>query len=807
MNDLRYALRQLAKSPGFTAVAVLTLAIGIGANTAIFSILSALFYRPLPFAAPERLASVVKHFSASDAGQIYIDPPSFFDWTADTNVFQGAALIAHRSANLSTAEHPEHAEGNEVSVGAFDLLGIHPALGRSFLPEDATPGHDHVDHVVILSDAVWRRDFAADPHVVGRQVRLDGVPCLVIGVMPPGFAFPQLSEFWTPRRFDPNEGRGDNWVHAFVRLRDGVTLAQANAHLAGVSRRLEREYPTSNAGVSASLAPFRRLLFGGANPDDFRPTFLVMLGAVGFVLLIACANIASLLLTRATTRQREIAIRAALGASRPSLVRQMLSESALIAFGGGAMGVLVATRALGLFERGVGVLVGGIPYWFAFTVDWRGLLFTAGVAFATTLAVGLLPALRATAADLHDSLREGGRGMGAGARTSRLRGAFVVAEVSLAMVLLVGAGLLIRTVVGLSRVDPGFDAAHAFAASVSLGGARYDSARVRARFLNELARRLEALPGVEAVGAMNLPPLLIARPLGEVLRVEGQDDSLRTTLVSSMAARALRALGIPLREGRAFTPTEDEGASPVVIVNETLARHYWPTTSALGRRIRFGRNPAEPWRTIVGVSRDVRQQPVAAAVRDEVYFPYGQRYSWPSVSLIVRTAGDPMRAVAMVRSELGKADPTIPLYGVLPMREVVRRSFWDRQLYGAMFSVFAIFALLLAAVGVYGVIAYAVTQRTREIGVRLALGAARRDVMRLVVGQGLGLALAGVGVGALGAVGITRVLASLLYGVGPLDPVSFIGTAVVLAGVALLASYLPARRATRVDPMVALRYE
>jgi putative ABC transport system permease protein len=801
LQDIRYALRTLRRSPGFTTVALLTLAIGIGANTAIFTIISALFNRPLPFADPGRLAAIVKHFKPTDAGQIYIDPPSFVAWTADTGVFQGAALIAGGSANFSTTEQPEHVEGNQISVGTFGLLGIQPALGRGFLSDDATPGRDHV---VILSDGLWRRGFAADPHVLGQQVRLDGVPYSVIGVMPPGFAFPYQAEFWTPRAFDPSEGRGNNWVNGLVRLHEGVTVAQANAYLEVVSRRLERQYPTSNTGVGASIAPLRRLLFRGADPGDFRPTFLLMLGAVGFVLLIACSNLAGLLLTRASTRQHEIAIREALGASRRRLIQQLLTESGLVAAGGGALGLLVTMWTLGLFESAVGQNF-DLPYWLAFTIDARALVFTVIMSLGTGMAVGALPALRATRRDVRGALQEGGQGSGArgGARASRLRGSFVIAEVALAMVLLVGAGLLIRTVVGLGRVDPGFDAAHALTARLPFGGPRYSAARARGAFLNDLARRLEALPGVQAVGAANLLPLGTIN--WEGARIEGRDDSSRTTLVSTVAGHYLRAMGIPLLQGRDFTASETELGEPVAIINETMAHRYWPRQSALGRRIRFGTDAS--WRTIVGIFRDAKQGSLQAAVRDQVYIPYGQQYSWSTMSLIARTASDPLQVVGMARAELARLDPNLPLYDVQSLETVVRRSYWDRRLYRSMFSVFASVALFLAAIGIYGVIAYAVAQRTHEIGVRVALGATRRDVMRLVVGQGLGLALAGVGVGALGAIGITRLLASLLYGVGPLDPVSFGGMAVVLAGVALLASYLPARRAARVDPMVALRNE
>jgi len=801
LQDLRYALRTLRRSPGFTTVAVLTLAIGIGANTGIFSLLSAVFYRPLPFADPAELAVIVQRFAPSGNTQVYISPPNFIDWTADTTVFSGAALVADAAANLSAGDEPEHVEGERLSPNTFDLLGVRPALGRSFLADEAIDGRSDV---VILSDMLWRRRFAADPRVVGQTLLMDGTLHTVVGVMPPGFAFPFQAKFWVPFVIDPTADRSSNWPSAVVRLHAGVRLARANAHLATVSRRLEQQYPLSNRGVSARLASLRRLLIGGEDPDELRTTFTIMLGAVGLVLLIVCANLANLLLTRATIRGREIAIRTALGASRRRLVRQLLAESGLLAVGGGALGVLVATWVVALFHLAVAANR-EIPYWIAFAVDWRALLFTAGLSPATGLVIGAAPALRATRPELSSSLQEGARAAGSGARVTRLRSALVISEVGLAMVLLVGAGLLIRTVVGLARVDPGFDAAHAFTAHVALTGPRYATVRGRGAFYNELTRRLEALPGVSAVGAINLIPLTGINYEG--VAVEGRDAASETALVSAVEGHYTRALGIALREGREFTEAEGERGGHVVIINETMARHYWPRESPLGRRIRFGRDPAAPWWTIVGVSPDLKQGSLAATVQHQVYVPYAQRYSAWVLSVIVRTAGDPMSAVAMVRAELARIDPTVVLDDIRPMQAVVRRSYWDRRLYGSMFSIFASVALLLAAIGIYGVMAYSVSQRTHEIGVRIALGAEQRDVLRLVVWQGLGLALAGVAVGALAAAALTQALVSLLFGVGPLDFVSFGGTAMLLAGVAVLASYLPARRATRVDPMVALRYE
>ena len=800
LADLRYALRVLRRSPGFTTVAILTLALGIGANTATFSLMSAVLFRPLPFADPERLASLVKHFQPSDRGQMHLDPPSVVDWTAETTLFEGTALIAGGAMNLSTADRPEHVDGSRITTGTFDLLGVRPVLGRSFFAEEARPGRDHV---VILSDALWRQRFAVDSQVLGRQLLMDGIPYTVIGVMPPGFAFPDQDKFWLPLAFDSGAGRGDNWVTAIVRLRPGVTRARVDAYLATVSRRLQQQYPASNTGVWASVAPLRRVLLGGGDPKEARAILSLMLGAVGLVLLIVCANLANLLLARASARHREIAIRAALGASRRRIVTQLLTETGVVALAGGGLGVLLTLWTLGPFQAAIQAHV-PIPYWMRFTVDWRGLLFTGIVSLATGAAVGALPAFGATRLDLRASLQDGGRaaGAGGGARAGPWRNAFVVAQVAVTMVLLMAAGLLIRTVVGLEKADPGFETAHAFTARVPLGGVRYDSARVRGAFLNEFTRRVEALPGVTAVGAINILPLGFTN--WEGVRVEGREDSSHSALLSSVAGHILPALGVSLREGRGFSETEAELGEPLAVINATMARRYWAGESPLGRRIRFGRGP---WLSIVGVAADIKQGRLEESGHDQVYIPYGKRYSWSTMSIVVRTAGDPSAAVAMVRAELGRMDSTIPLSDVSMMREIVDRSFWQQRLFGSMFSGLAAAALLLAAIGIYGVMAYAVALRTHEIGVRLALGAERADVLRLVLRQGGVLTALGVGVGIVGAWGATRALGSMLYGVGPMDPVSLLATTVLLSGVALLACLLPARRATKVDPMVALRAE
>lgn len=801
LQDLRYALRTLVRSPGFTAVALITLGIGIGANTAVFSILSTLFYRPLPFSEPQHLGAIVKRFGDSPDGQIYLDPPSFMDWTADSSVFEGAALFASGSVNLSAGDHPERVEGTQISAGAFTLLGVRPALGRSFLDEEDLAGSNAV---VVLSDALWKSHFGADPSVLGKPLVIDGNPYTVIGVMPPGFAFPHQSEFWVPLSFDPREGRGNNWVNGFVRLRPGVTTTVANAHLAAVSRQLAEQYPNSNKNVSASVEPLQHLLFGGMDPGSISHIVLLTQGAVGFILLIVCANLTNLLLTRATTRRHELAIRTALGASRSRLARQLLTESGLLAALGGALGILVASWALALATDVVRTRF-GVPPWLEFGIDRRTLLFMLTASVVTGLAIGVAPVWSVLQAELRDALQEAGRTSGPGVRASRIRSGLIVAEVALATILLTGAGLLIRTVVGLSSVDPGFDPAHALALRIPLDGAGYQDASVRGGFFNDVTRRFETLPGVEAVGAINLLPLGTINGDGAV--IDGYGDSARVVLVSSVTGHYLRALGIPPLEGREFTETETERGDLVALVNQTMARHYWPQGSALGHRIRLQRDPPGFWRPVVGVSRDITQGQLQNGRQDQVYIPYGRQYSWSTMSFVVRSRSDPIGLVGMLRAELKLADPTVPVVDVTSMDDLIRRSFGDRRLYASMLSMLASIALLLAAIGIYGVMSYAVVQQTRQLGVRIALGAKPRDVLQLVLGQGLKLAGAGAAVGLLGALIVSRTLQSMLYGVNPVDPVSLVVATSALAAAALLAALLPAWRATRVDPVVALRHE
>ena len=801
LQDLRFAFRTLARSPGFTAVAIATLAVGIGANTAVFSILSTLFYRPLPFSEPHRLAALVKHFTTSPGTQLFIDPPSFFDWMADSSLFEGGALVATGPVTIRAGDQAQRVEGSQISAATFTLLGVRPVLGRTFFPEEEDAGNSDV---VILSDALWRQRFGADKQVLGSNLVLGDRPYTVIGVMAPGFAFPHESALWIPLSVDPLVGRGNNWVTGFVRLRPGVTTGAANAHLAVVSRRLGELYPESNKDVTASLAPMQHLLLGGMDPAALSNILLLMQAAVVLVLLIVCANLTNLLLTRGTARQHEMAIRSALGASRSRLSRQLLTESALLGLLGGVMGLLVAKGALGLFSNVLRTKF-AIPDWLPFVIDWRVLVFILLASLITGLVVGVGPALSIPEQELRSVLQQTGRSFGGGLRVNRMRAGLILGEVALATILTAGAGLLIRTVLGLSRVDTGFDRAHTLTLRIPLEGERFQTASVRGGFYNEVTRRFEALPGVEAVGAINLLPLGTIN--GDNAVIDGYSDSAQSVLVSSVTGHYFRALGIPPIEGREFTQDETARGDLVAIINQTMARHYWPQGSALGRRIRFRRDPPGAWRSIVGVSRDITQGQLQNDRRDQVYIPYGRQYSWPTMSFVVRAEGEPIGLVGMLRAELKSADPIIPLVDVTTMDDVISRSFGDRRLYATTMSMLASVALLLATLGIYGVMSYAVVQQTRSIGVRIALGASPRTVLLLVVSHGLKLAVAGVAAGMLGAFFATRLLRSLLYGVSPVDPVSLVIATLPLLGAALIATLIPAWRATRVDPAVALRHE
>ncbi|HJQ25181.1 MAG TPA: ABC transporter permease [Blastocatellia bacterium] len=797
-QDLRYGARMLTKRPSFTVVAVITLALGIGANTTIFSFVNGILLRSLPYPQPERLVALDENALKRGVTSMGVSFPNFLDWREQNRVFEDIAAYGGSGLALTGAGEPEQLEGAEISHGLLEILRVPPLLGRTFTAEEDRPKSDDV---VILSYGLWQRRFAGDAGIVGQKLNLNGRPYTVIGVMPEGFRFPQVAEYWVPLALNTQMyTRNDHGLGAVARLKDGVSLEQARAEMNDIAARIEEQNPVTNEGLGVSVNGMHDTLAG-----DYRQALLILLSVVGLVLLVACANVANLMLVRATTRQKEIAIRAAMGASRWRITRQLLTESILLGAAGGALGLLIAVWGLDLLLAAIPIK---LPFWMKFDLDWRVLGFTLGISLLTGLAFGVLPALHATRTNLNETLKEGGRSS-AGAGRQRSRSLLVVAEIALSLVLLVGAGLMMRSFVRLQHINPGLNPAGVLTMRINLPQSKYREAAQRADFYRQLMARLRALPGVEAAGGTVTLPLS-GFTWGRSLTVEGfpilsvgQAPFIQHNVVTP---GYFRTMGIPLLEGRDFN--DSDAAEPkVTIVDERLAREYWPNESAVGKRIRFGPpEDNEPWHTIVGVVGAVRHQRLEAVTRNSVYLPHGE-IPVSAVFLTVRTSAKPESLVEPMREQIHALDPDLPITSVRKMEDVVALSIWQPRIYTILFGVFAAVALLLAAIGLYGVMAYTVTIRTHEIGLRVALGAQRGDVLRLVAGQGVKLALTGVASGLVAALLLTRLMESLLYSTSASDPLTFAGISVLLMLVALVACYVPARRATKVDPMVALRYE
>jgi len=803
LRDLRYGARVLAKSPGFTLVAVLALALGIGANSAIFSVVNAVLLRPLPYAEPDRLIRIGGTSKTERIGTF--SPPDFFDWRARNTVFEGMAAFDASSPSLTGGGEPERLNAARVSPGFFALLRTPPALGREFLPQEEQRGQHRV---AILSHALWQRRFGGDPSVVGRRIELSGDSFEIVGVMPEKFEPPQFAGrdaqppvLWVPFAPDLSQwGRDGRSVDAGIaRLKPGVTVEQARAEMEAIARQLQAEYPKSNANAGVRLDTLQEQLVGGA-----RRALLIFIAAVGFVLLIACANVANMLLARAAARSKEIAIRTALGASRGRVVRQLMTESVLLALAGGGLGLLLALWAN---EFLLALSAGALPRVEHVALDSRVVLFTVIVSLATGLVFGLAPALQASKTDLTESLKEGGRGGAAGLR-SRARSALVVSEVALSLVLLVAAGLLVKSFWRLQQTSPGFDPEGVLTMNVFLPGLRYPEDAQHAAFFGRVLERVATLPGVRHAGATsNLPisgnydrlPIYVE---GRAESAAGEAPEAERYMVSD---DYFRALGVPLVSGRGFNAEDAAGKPPVVIVAESVARANWPAGDAVGKRVKLG-DPENPWLTVVGVAGDVRHYGPDTPANFQVYLPHRQSPS-QVMTLVVRSEADPESLAAAVRGEVWAVDKDQPVYDVKTMRQLLSASTAARRFNMLLIAVFAAVAVALAVVGIYGVMAYTVAQRTREIGVRVALGAGARDIYGLIVGRGMALAGAGVALGLAASFAVTRVMKSLLYGVDAADPAIFASVALLLSAVALLACYLPARRAARVDPAVALRYE
>ncbi|HEX8137723.1 MAG TPA: ABC transporter permease [Pyrinomonadaceae bacterium] len=813
-QDVQYGFRMLLKRPGFTAVAVAALALGIGANTAIFSVVNAVLLRPLPYAEPERLVMVWG--SAPQLGFDVLPPTAAesVEWRERNQVFESLAALQSRTWNMTGAAGPEQIQGARVSASLFPALGVKPLLGRTFLPEEDREGGAKV---VVMGYGLWQRSFGADPGVVGRTVTLNNQGYTVVGVMPQGFRFPggenmlsglQFSpktELWEPAGLTAEElaARGTHNMAVVARLKRGVSVGQAQAEMTAIALQLGEQYPKYNKGLGVKVVSLHEQVTG-----DVRPALLLLLGTVGFVLLIACANVANLLLARAATRRKEMAIRTALGASRARVVRQLLTESVLLALAGGACGLLLALW-------GIDALGALIPDAIARGVEIgpeaRVLSFTLLISLLTGLVFGLAPALQASRTDINESLKEGSRGATSGARHNRFRSLLVVSEIALASVLLIGAGLLIRSFLRLQQVDPGFDPRGVVAMELvlpSIAPSRYTEPEQQAAFFRRALERVGALAGVEAAAVVSTLPLSGAFE-STSFKVEGrpapsserESPQANYTLVS---ADYFRVMSIPLMKGRAFTERDTKEGPAVLLVNERLARRVWPGEEVVGKRLTVGfeKTPRE----IVGVVGDSKQTSLDAQTPLAVYLPY-QQFTYAGMTLVVRSKSDAATVADAVRREVQAIDPGLPVSNVRSMEQVLAVSVAERRFSMTLVVLFASVALLLAMVGIYGVMAYAVSERTHEIGIRVALGAQGRDILRLILGQGMTLTLSGIALGLGGAFLLTRLMSGLIYGVSARDPLTFAGVSLALALVAFAACYIPARRATKVDPMEALRYE
>jgi putative ABC transport system permease protein len=800
-QDFRFGLRVLGRQPGFSAVAMLALALGIGANTAIFSVVNGVLLRPLPFRDPGRIVTVWQRDAQTGNDRERVSPANFLDYRERNRVFEGMAALRPYGLDYTGEGEPETWPAWLVTEGFFEVVGAGALHGRTFLPEEYRPDGANA---VVLGHGLWRRKFGADPAVVGRSVVLDGRPHTIVGVMPPEFHFTQERELIAPVVFGEQERarRGATYLGVIARLEPGVSVEQAEADMGAVAARLAEEYPQVNRRMGAAVLPLDEHMVG-----HVRPALLVLLGAVGFVLLIACANVATLLLARGAARERELAVRAALGAGRARLARQLLTENLALALLGGLLGLLLAWWGVG-FVRALNP--GDLPRIEQVRLDGEVLGFALAASLLTALAFGLLPAARLSRPDVGGVLGGAGRrAPGLGRRS--LGGALVATEIALALVLLAGAGLLVRSFARLTQVDPGFSAENVLTLQVHV----YDlnpEPRQQAAYFERALERLRALPGVAAAGAGSAPPFIgeggieIDAPFAIDRRPQPGPGEEPTAFHSVTTDGYFAALGIPLLRGRLFTAADHEEGAPVVLINETMARRYWPGEDPVGQTITVRRLGGAVSREIVGVVGDVRHTGLDSVPRAEIFLHHLQA-PFGSMTFVVRAASDPLALLPAVKQEIWAVNKNQPFYSVRAMDELVSESLGGRRFSLVLLGSFAAVALSLAGVGVYGLVSFSTRQRTHEIGVRMALGARPGDVLRSVIGEGLLLALPGVVLGLAGAFVLTRFLEGMLFGVAPRDPATFVAISVLLLAVAVLASYLPARRATRIDPMQALRYD
>jgi putative ABC transport system permease protein len=797
-QDLGYAVRALRSSPGFTVTALMCVALGIGVTTTIFSAVNAILLRPLPYPDAERLVAVYSRLAARDEHGINISYSDYLSWRDQNRTFTQLGMYTWSTNTLSGSADAERVSGAEVTANLFPLLGVAPMLGRPFNAADEVCGNDRV---ILLGYGLWQRRYASDRGIVGRTITVDRLPYTVIGVMPPQFSFPDRGQAWVPFTTDhAKEGHGNRgYAGAIGRLKPGITIQRAQADLDVISARLEREVGEENLGWDAEAVSLRDDYVG-----DLRRPLYVLLGAVGFVLLIASANVANLMLSRGASRQLDVAIRVALGAGRMRVVRQVLIESMLIAVAGGLLGLLLA-------RAGVAALAGAFPNFPAYVsldLDRRVLAFALCVSAVTGILFGMVPALRATRVDFNTALKEGGRG-GEALSRSRFRNGLVVAEIALSLMLLIGAGLLLRSYRALLTTDLGFQERGVLSARVTLPETEYQDSEKRRGFYETLYARLAAIPGVASVGSAQGTPFsgwnvqMDMTIEGHPARAAGDGLVIHYQTISP---GYFPTIGVPIIKGRGFTAADRDSATNVGVINETLARREFANVDPIGKRIKAGKlESTSPWITIVGVARDFRHYRLPTPMGPAIYSPQLASPEFTQTLVLRTSLLDPMALAPAMRGVLRSLDANVPAYAVQTLADVVSRSLWRQRLQGQVLGAFAGLALLLAAVGLYGVISYAVAQRTREVGVRIALGATRRDVVAMVLWQGSRLAALGLAIGAAGALALSRVVAGLLYNVRPNDPATFVSVAAILAGVALLACYVPARRASRTDPLVAMR--
>ena len=798
----------LLKAPGFTLVAVVVLGLGIGANTAIFSVVNAILLRPLPFQDPERLVQVwhvppPKSFPGMT--RFSVSPANYLDWERQNHVFENTAIYGYRSYSMTGAGEPESVSAIGVSPDFFRVLRVQPILGRVFLPEENQNGRGRV---AVLSEAFWQTHFASDPNIIGRVIALDSLGYTVVGVIPSKSIFPTSSDpksqpqLWTPLAWTDAERaiRGNHNYQVIARLKPGADVKQSQAEMNTISAQLEQEYPGDDKGWGATVVPLRDQLVG-----DVRPALMVLLGAVGFVLLIACANVANLVLVKTLARKKEIAIRTALGASSTRVARQILSETLLLALTGGALGLACAHFGVKLI---VAFLAQSLPRTTDITVDGPVLAFTLAVSVLTGVVAGLLPAIRASKTNLNDSLKQGLGRTDADSSGHRTRSVLVISEVALSLVLLIGAGLMIRTFSRLRNVDPGLDPHNVLTMSFSLSSTKYDKPIQQIAFYDQVLQRVRSLPGVAAAGAID------SLPLGDggstqPIAVEGH-PALAMSEQPEVAVRVVEpgffeTMRIPLLEGRALNIADAADRPSVIVISQSMAKRFWPAENPIGKRLTMSFSP-EKSREVVGVVGDVKDGLDVLDPTATLYVPLAQQPT-PYMSLVVRTSSPPSTLVSAVSGAVHEVDRQQPALDVITMDEMVTNSLSHQRFNMLLLSAFSGLALLLAAIGIYSVLAYSVRRRMREIGVRMALGAQRGDILHMILGQGTKLALIGTGIGVAAAFGLTRLMASQLFGVTATDPVTFLSVATLIVLVALAACYIPARRATKVDPMVALRYE